>query len=101
MQYDEELAIKFIRNYVGDEVSSNYSDDEITYILDIIWEYYEKKGYLSVNKPETDSEVLNDEELTDYVKKQLANDKTILMDPEDVGKIVKAELEYEESLEDN
>lgn len=100
MDYDEEQAIKFIRNYVGDEVSANYSDDEITYILDIIWEYYEKKGYLHENKSTTDAEILDEDELTRYVKRVLANDKTILMDPGDVDKIVKAELEYEESIEE-
>ena len=48
----------------------------------------------------TDNEILDDEELIAFVNKELKNDQTILMDPEDVGSIVKGELEYEESLED-
>lgn len=100
MEYDEDKAIAFIRNYVGDDVSNLYSDDEIVYILDIIWDYYERKGYFSLNSGMTDKEVLDENDLIAYVKKELKNDKTILMDPQDVDKIVKAELEYEESLED-
>lgn len=101
MEYDEEKAIAFIRQYVGEDVSAQYSDDEILYLIDIIWDYYEKKGFLSYSKEVTDKEVLDDSELIGYVKKEIANDKEILMDPEDVSKIVYAELEYEESIEDN
>ena len=100
MEFDEDKAIAFIRNYVGEEVSNQFSDDEILYIIDIIWDYYEKKGYLAVNKSVTDEEILDENNLIDYVCKELKNDKTLIMDVSDVDKIVKAELEYEESIED-
>ncbi|MCM1152810.1 MAG: hypothetical protein NC328_04050 [Muribaculum sp.] len=98
--FDEDKAIAFIRDYVGENVSKNFSDDEILYIIDIIWDYYEKNGYLSLSSDETDEELLDPEKLTAYVKKEVANDHEILMDPKDIDKIVKGELEYEESLED-
>lgn len=41
MQYDESEAIKFIRDYMPEDVSGRYSDDEILNILDMIWDYYE------------------------------------------------------------
>lgn len=98
--FDEDKAIEFIRKYVGENVSSQYSDDEILYIIDIIWDYYEKNGYLSLDSDVTDEELLDPDKLVAYVKKEIANDKEILMDPKDVEKIVKGELNYEESLED-
>ncbi|MDE6218681.1 MAG: hypothetical protein K2F64_06720 [Muribaculaceae bacterium] len=98
--FDEDKAVKFIREYVGENVSGNFSDDEILYIIDIIWDYYEKNGYLSLDSAETDEELLDTDRLTAYVKKELANDKEVMMDPKDVEKIINAELEYEESLED-
>lgn len=98
--FDEDKAVKFIREYVGENVSGNFSDDEILYIIDIIWDYYEKNGYLSLDSAETDEELLDTDRLTAYVKKELANDKEVVMDPKDVEKIINAELEYEESLED-
>lgn len=100
MTYDEDLAISFIRKDVGSEVSSQYSDDEILYVIDIIWDYYEKKGLLSLSKKATDNQELDEDGLLAYVRKEIASDGEILMDPEDLDKIVKAELDYEDTLED-
>lgn len=99
-KFDEERAVEFIRNYIGEKISAQYSDDEILFVVDIIWDYYEKKGYLSLSAAETDEEILDDDDLISYVKKEIHNDQEIMMDPSDIGKIVKGELEYEESLED-
>ncbi|MDE6272778.1 MAG: hypothetical protein K2M31_07200 [Muribaculaceae bacterium] len=100
LEYDEDMAIRFIRKEVGEAVSDQYSDDEILYVIDIIWDYYERKGFLKLNSKKTDNEVLDEEALTAYVRKELEQDGEIIMDPDDLGKIVKAELDYEESLED-
>lgn len=100
MGYDEDMAIQFIRNFAGEDISRQFSDDEILFIIDIIWDFYEKKGYLAVNSSVTNDELLDEDELIAYVRKELKNDNTLIMDPKDVGVIVKGELEYEESLED-
>ncbi len=98
-KFDEDNAIKFIRNDIPLEVSQKYSDDEILYIIDTIWDYYEQKGFLSLNLEETEDEVMDVDDLTKYVKKEVRTDQELLMDPKDVEVIVKAELNYEESLE--
>lgn len=98
--FDEDNAVRFIKKYVGESISSNYSDDEILYVIDIIWDYYEKNGYLSLDASETEEELLDPDKLVAYVKKEIANDKELIMDPKDIENIVKGELEYEESLED-
>lgn len=98
--FDEDKAVGFIRNYVGEDVASNYSDDEILFIIDTIWDYYEKNGFLSLDSDLTEEELLDTDKLTQYVKKEVAKDHELMMDPKDIEKIVKAELEYEESLED-
>ncbi|MDE5902383.1 MAG: hypothetical protein K2O78_06925 [Muribaculaceae bacterium] len=100
LEYDEDRAIAFIRNYVGDEVSAQYSDDEILYVIDIIWDYYERKGFTSLSPKATENGELDESDLLAYVKKELAADREILMDPADLDKIIKGELDYEESLED-
>ena len=99
-KFDEDDAVKFIRAELPQEVSLKYDDDEILYIIDIIWDYYEKKGLLSLNLAETDEEVLDVDDLTKFVKKEVKNDQDLMMDPKDVELVVKAELDYEESLED-
>lgn len=99
-EFDEDAAVKFIRNYVGETVSSQYSDDEILYVIDTIWDYYEKNGMLSLDSDITDDELLDVDKLVTYVRKEVSNDDELEMNSKDIDKIVKAELEYEESLED-
>lgn len=98
--FDEDKAIAFIRQYVGENISAQYTDDDILYIIDIIWDYYEKNGFLSLNSDITEDELLDPDSLIKYVKKEIANDKELIMDSKDVEQIVKGELEYEESIED-
>ena len=98
--FDEDNALQFIRKAVGEKVSEKYSDDEILFVIDTIWDYYENKGFLSLDFDETEEEILDTDDLINYVKKEVGNDGEILMDPTDIGLIVKAELDYEESLED-
>lgn len=98
--FDEEKALAFIRNYIGEKISAKYSDDEILFVIDTIWDYYEDKGFLSLDLDETEEEILDSDQLIDYVKKEVANEQELIMDPSDISLIVKAELEYEESLED-
>lgn len=98
--FDEDKAVAFIRDYIGEKISAKYSDDEILMVIDCIWDYYEDNGFLSLDLDETEEEILDPDKLIDYVKKTVANDEDLMMDPSDIGAIVKAELEYEESLED-
>lgn len=98
--YNEGQAVKFIRNYVPDDMKDKYTDDEILIIVDIIWDYYEQKGMLSLNDIETEEELLNEDDLIDYVKKEVKAQRDFLVDPNDIPYIVKGELKYEESLED-
>lgn len=98
--FDEDKAVAFIREYVGEKISSKYSDEEILLVIDCIWDYYEEKGFLSLEMDITEEEILDPDDLIDYVKKTVANDEELIMDPSDISIIVKAELEYEESLED-
>lgn len=98
--FDEDKALQFIREAVGQKVSEKYSDDEILFIIDTIWDYYENNGFLSLDLDETEEEILDSDDLINYVKKEVANDEELMMDPTDIATIVKAELEYEESLED-
>lgn len=99
--YDEDNAIAFIRKTLPENVNARYDDDEILYVIDIIWEWYEKNGYLDLNSEVTEKEEHDLTRLTAYVKAQLKKDQEIEMDPADVDLIVKGEIEYEESIEDN
>ena len=45
--YDEDDAVKYIRNYLPQELKSKFKNDDILYILDLIYDYYESNGLLS------------------------------------------------------
>ncbi len=100
MKYDEDDAVKFIRAYIPDNISEKYDDDEILFVIDIIWDWYEKNGYLDISAEVTDEEEADIPLLVAYVQKEIGKDKEIMMDPDDVDLIVKGELKYEESIED-
>lgn len=101
MKFDEDDAVNFIRETLPKSVSEKYSDDEILYVIDTIWDWYEKNGYLSLDTEVTDDGLLDEEQLVAYVRKEIRNDKEIMMDPDDVGLIVKGELQYEESIDNS
>ncbi len=98
--FDEDKAVEFIRKMLPQDVSTKYSDDEILYVIDVIWDWYERNGYLKIDANVTDDEELDVPKLTAYVRKEIAKDKEMMMDPADIDLVVKAELEYEESIED-
>lgn len=98
--YNEDNAVKCIRGKLSDTSNSRYSDDDILCVVDCIWDYYEKKGMLSLNDLDAEEELLNVDDLTAYVKREIKADGSVPVDSADIEIIVKAELEYEESLED-
>ncbi len=100
LKYDEDDAIKFIRATLPADVNARYDDDEILYVIDIIWDWYEKNGYLKIDAGVTEEEELDMDKLTAYVTKEIKADKEMVMDPEDIGLIVRGEVQYEESIED-
>ena len=100
LKYDESEAVKFIRKLLPADKQDQYTDDEILYVIDIMYDWYEKNGYLSLDMNVTEEEDADIEKLTAYVKKEIARDGEVEMDPSDIDIIVKGELEYEESIED-
>lgn len=99
MEFDEDKAIEYIRQQLSDDVKNLYDDDEILNVIDIIWDYYEDNGFLDINGDDDDDADIDD--IVDYVKSMLKKDKEAKIKAEHVNAIVKAELDYEKSLEDN
>ena len=42
--YDEDDSVAFIQNYLPQELKGKFSNDDINYIVDLIYEFYESKG---------------------------------------------------------
>ena len=95
MEYDENDAIDFIINKLGQEIA----EDEILNIIDIIWDYYEDNGYLEISIDDFGNEETQLNELVAHVIKVIKKDKSSTLDTDVITKIVEAEVEYEESLD--
>jgi hypothetical protein len=39
--YDEDDSVKFIQNYLPQELKGKFSNDDINYIVDLIYDFYE------------------------------------------------------------
>ncbi len=96
MEFDENKAVDFINSRLGDK---KYPSDEILNVIDMMYDYYEQNGMLDPDNDDDDTDDI-EKELTEYVVKMLRRDKLAKIDVADVPAIVKAELDYEDSLND-
>lgn len=98
IQYDEEDAVKFIQNYLPQEMKGKYTNDEINYIIDVVYDYYDEKGFMN---DETDDESIVDideDEIIAYVLKNTKKDKINNFSSEEIAFIIQGELAYCDSL---
>ncbi len=98
--YEENDAVKYILSNLPSDVAEKYSDDDILLVIDIIFEFYENKGYFDLNDIDESDDEFDESELFEFVKKSLKKDKDNPIDLDDVENIVHLELEYENSIDD-
>lgn len=96
-EYDEDDAVAYIQNYLPQELKDKFSGDELNYIIDLIYEFYEEKGYIDESNDEAEVEI-DEEELTAFVVKQAQKDKVGKYAPEEIAFIVQGELAYCDSI---
>lgn len=95
--YDETESVKFIQNYLPQELKDKFSDDDINYIVDLIYEFYDSKGYMDMDDDDTDIEI-DEDELTEFVVKNALKDKVGKFVAEDIAFVVQGELAYCDSI---
>lgn len=92
-EYEEDASVAFIRRK---NPSLALTDDEINYIIDLVYDYYESRGLLDEN---TEQEVdIVDDELTEYVAAQARKEAIYTLADDDIATVVQGELDYCESL---
>lgn len=94
LEYDDEAAIAYIRSHIPQEMKEKFSDDDLYYLLDTIYDYYEQKGYL---KDDDDMVEIDLDELSAFVYKAAKKEK-MAIEQDEVGFIVDAEISYCDSL---
>ena len=98
--YDDAASVAFIRNYIPQELKELLSDDDIVYFVDLIYDYYESRGYISDDEDLSDEEPIevDEDELVDYVVRNAKKDGVGKFEPDQIRFIVQGELEYCESI---
>ena len=96
--YDEDDSVKFIQNYLPQEMKGKFSNDDINYIVDLVYDFYESKGFMNED-PEKEADVeIDEEELIAYVIKNAKKDGVGKFEAEEISFIVQGELEYCDSI---
>ena len=86
MVYDEDDSVTFIKNYLPQEMKDKFSNDDINYVVDLIYDFYESKGYL------------DEDEMVAFVSAAAKKDNKRKFTKEEIGFIVDGEMEYCESI---
>lgn len=98
--YDDQEAVAFIRNYIPQELKELVSDDDIIYFVDLIYDFYESRGFFADPEDEEEDVVaeFDDEELLDYVVKNAGKDGVGQFSKDQIRFIVQGEMAYSESV---
>lgn len=100
MEYDEQAAIDYIRTHIDAAMLDDVSDDEILNLIDVVWDYYEDHGLLEMSIDDDLDDEADIDEMVKYVQKVIAKDKKSPLTPEAVDRMVRLEVEYEDTIED-
>ncbi|MFT3994988.1 MAG: hypothetical protein QM660_11800 [Dysgonomonas sp.] len=97
IQYDEDDAVKFIQNYLPQELKGKFSNDEINYIIDIIYEFYEDKGFMDDSDDDLVVDI-DEDEMVEFVLKNTKKDKIQNFSTDEIAFIIQGELAYCDSI---
>ena len=93
-EYDDEAAVKFIQNYLPQELKEKFSEDDIYYILDVICDFYDKKDWLN-----DEDEEKEEKELIQFIIEQAKKDGIGDYSQEEIQLVLVAEVAYSDTLD--
>jgi hypothetical protein len=96
--YDDDDAVKFIKDYLPEELKKKFSEDDINYIIDLIYDFYNTKGFFDEGDDDDKEVEINEDELVAFVVKNALSDGIGKYDANDVSQIVRGEMEYCDSI---
>ena len=88
---DDEKTIAYIREHLPQELKEKFSDDDFYYILDTIYDYYDKSGILDSGNEYIDIDM---NEIAKFVAKEAKKNGIGEYDPEELFFVIESELEY-------
>lgn len=95
-EFDDDAAIAFILKYIPQELKAKVSEDDIAYILDVIYDFYDSNGLIEEDSTEEAS--IDEEDMLQYVVKAIKKDKVVSLSEEEIQSLLDGEFEYGKSI---
>lgn len=93
--FDDAAAVQYIQEHLPQDARGKFTDDEVLYISDSVFDYYESNGFLSADE---DEEVdIDMDDITQFVVRS-SKKHGFNFDAELVRWVIECEMDYEESL---
>lgn len=99
-EYDEDAALEYIRERLPEEVSEKYDDNNILDVVELVFDFYESKGFFQIVDMCEDEDSVDKDELDAYICKRLSKRRHKRVDDEDIPLITTLEMKYEKTLSD-
>lgn len=93
--YDDEDAVRYIQQNLPKAHQSHITEETIYYVLDAVYDFYEKKGFL--NEDAALEATIDEEEMLDYLTDAAQKDDVSLTE-EQLQLILDGEYAYGKSL---
>lgn len=98
MEFDENKAVEWINKALVEAGRKPYDEDQVLNVVDMIWDFYEENGLLDIDADADEPDEDIEPDLIDYVTRMLRKDSGATVDAVDVPLMVKAEIDYEDSV---
>lgn len=98
MEFDENKAVEWINKALVEAGRKAYDEDQVLNVVDMIWDFYEENGLLDIDADADEPDEDIEPDLIDYVTRMLRKDSGATVDAADVPLMVKAEIDYEDSV---
>lgn len=94
LEFDDDQAVDFIKNYIPIELKSKLNDDDIVYFLDLIADFYQSRGYMEMEDDDDTVVEIDEDEMVDYIVKNARRDDVGSFTEDEIRFIVQGEFEY-------
>ncbi len=94
--FDEDAAVKYIFNFLPKELKKNISEDEIDFVLDVMYEYYEENGMLDENS--TEEAEIDENDMFAYIADCIKKNNMVHITDDILQAILDGEFAYGKSI---
>ncbi len=96
IEFDDQEAIDFIINYLS-STDFSASEEEVQYVLDLIYEYYEQNDLME-DEISADNAMVDEDEMLNFVFKLMNKEKVFSLEKDVLQVILDGEYEYGKSI---